>query len=155
MIIGNDAIVKGMWNIVSDYCTERFEIPKHYRRKSTFLYLYESSEMNVFVYFILFIWLIQVKVIYLGKTMCIRPDKEDFGRIFYGQDKMRSKCIAQDCSMLFFIHRWTTLSQGSIVMGGSCTGGGGGSIPAMSDESIIVPKQGSLFLCGAPLVVCF
>jgi hypothetical protein len=74
--------------------------------------------MNVFVYFILFIWLIQVKVIYLGKTMCIRPDKEDFGRIFYGQGKMRSKCIAQGCSMLFFIHRWTTFSQGSIVMGG-------------------------------------
>ena len=62
------------------------------------------------------------------------PDREHFGRIFYNQAHMSAKGIAQI----------------AIVMG-SCTAGGA-YIPAMSDESIIVQGQGTIFLAGPPLV---
>jgi 3-methylcrotonyl-CoA carboxylase beta subunit len=62
------------------------------------------------------------------------PDKEHFGRIFYNQATMSAKGIAQI----------------SVVMG-SCTAGGA-YVPAMSDESIIVKEQGTIFLAGPPLV---
>ncbi|OGI18347.1 MAG: methylcrotonoyl-CoA carboxylase [Candidatus Melainabacteria bacterium RIFCSPHIGHO2_02_FULL_34_12] len=62
------------------------------------------------------------------------PDKEHFGRIFYNQAKMSAKGIPQI----------------SVVMG-SCTAGGA-YVPAMSDESIIVKNQGTIFLGGPPLV---
>ena len=62
------------------------------------------------------------------------PDKDDFGRIFYNQARMSAKGIAQI----------------AVVMG-SCTAGGA-YVPAMSDESIIVQKQGTIFLAGPPLV---
>ena len=62
------------------------------------------------------------------------PDKEHFGRIFYNQSQMSAKGI----------------SQIAVVMG-SCTAGGA-YVPAMSDETIIVKKQGTIFLGGPPLV---
>ncbi len=62
------------------------------------------------------------------------PDREHFGRIFYNQAIMSSKGIAQI----------------AVVMG-SCTAGGA-YVPAMSDETIIVRKQGTIFLAGPPLV---
>ncbi|MBL94611.1 MAG: methylcrotonoyl-CoA carboxylase [Magnetovibrio sp.] len=62
------------------------------------------------------------------------PDREHFGRIFYNQSRMSALGIPQI----------------SVVMG-SCTAGGA-YIPAMSDESIIVRNQGSIFLGGPPLV---
>lgn len=62
------------------------------------------------------------------------PDKLHFGRIFYNQANMSAQGIAQI----------------SIVMG-SCTAGGA-YIPSMADESIIVRKQGTVFLAGPPLV---
>jgi 3-methylcrotonyl-CoA carboxylase beta subunit len=62
------------------------------------------------------------------------PDKEHFGRIFYNQAKMSSMGIPQI----------------AVVMG-SCTAGGA-YIPAMSDESIIVRGNGTIFLGGPPLV---
>tara|TARA_R110002110_G_scaffold400317_2_gene616690 strand:- start:44549 stop:46156 length:1608 start_codon:yes stop_codon:yes gene_type:complete len=62
------------------------------------------------------------------------PDKDDFGRIFFNQAVMSSKGI----------------SQISIVMG-SCTAGGA-YVPAMSDESIMVKNQATIFLAGPPLV---
>jgi 3-methylcrotonyl-CoA carboxylase beta subunit len=62
------------------------------------------------------------------------PDKEHFGRIFYNQANMSAKGIPQI----------------AVVMG-SCTAGGA-YIPAMSDESIIVKNQGTIFLAGPPLV---
>ena len=62
------------------------------------------------------------------------PDKDDFGRIFFNQAQMSSKGIPQI----------------AVVMG-SCTAGGA-YVPAMSDESIIVQKQGTIFLAGPPLV---
>lgn len=62
------------------------------------------------------------------------PDRDHFGRIFYNQAQMSADGIAQI----------------AVVMG-SCTAGGA-YVPAMSDESIIVRKQGTIFLGGPPLV---
>ncbi|MEO7496361.1 MAG: carboxyl transferase domain-containing protein [Massilia sp.] len=62
------------------------------------------------------------------------PDRDHFGRIFYNQATMSAKGIPQI----------------AVVMG-SCTAGGA-YVPAMSDESIIVKDQGTIFLGGPPLV---
>ncbi|WP_245926749.1 carboxyl transferase domain-containing protein [Breoghania corrubedonensis] len=62
------------------------------------------------------------------------PDKEHFGRIFYNQATMSAMGIPQI----------------AVVMG-SCTAGGA-YVPAMSDETIIVRRQGTIFLAGPPLV---
>jgi len=62
------------------------------------------------------------------------PDRDHFGRIFYNQATMSAMGIAQI----------------AVVMG-SCTAGGA-YVPAMSDESIIVRNQGTIFLAGPPLV---
>ena len=62
------------------------------------------------------------------------PDKEHFGRIFYNQAQMSAQGIPQI----------------AVVMG-SCTAGGA-YVPAMSDETIIVKEQGTIFLGGPPLV---
>jgi 3-methylcrotonyl-CoA carboxylase beta subunit len=62
------------------------------------------------------------------------PDREHFGRIFYNQATLSAEGIAQI----------------AVVMG-SCTAGGA-YVPAMSDESIIVRNQGTIFLGGPPLV---
>ncbi|KAL5003621.1 carboxyl transferase [Aspergillus recurvatus] len=62
------------------------------------------------------------------------PDKEHFGRIFFNQARMSSQGIPQI----------------SVVMG-PCTAGGA-YVPAMSDETIIVENQGTIFLAGPPLV---
>ncbi|MCL4766025.1 MAG: methylcrotonoyl-CoA carboxylase [Hyphomicrobiaceae bacterium] len=62
------------------------------------------------------------------------PDKEHFGRIFYNQARMSAEGIPQI----------------AVVMG-SCTAGGA-YVPAMSDESVIVRGQGTIFLGGPPLV---
>ncbi|MEM7169639.1 MAG: carboxyl transferase domain-containing protein [Pseudomonadota bacterium] len=62
------------------------------------------------------------------------PDREHFGRIFYNQARMSALGIPQI----------------AVVMG-SCTAGGA-YVPAMSDETIIVKEQGTIFLGGPPLV---
>ncbi len=62
------------------------------------------------------------------------PDKEHFGSIFYNQARLSAEGIPQI----------------AVVMG-SCTAGGA-YVPAMSDESIIVRRQGTIFLGGPPLV---
>ncbi|MET0616537.1 MAG: carboxyl transferase domain-containing protein [Luteibacter sp.] len=62
------------------------------------------------------------------------PDREHFGRIFYNQARMSAQGIPQI----------------AVVMG-SCTAGGA-YVPAMSDETIIVREQGTIFLGGPPLV---
>ena len=62
------------------------------------------------------------------------PDRDHFGRIFYNQARMSADGIAQI----------------AVVMG-SCTAGGA-YVPAMSDETIIVGEQGTIFLAGPPLV---
>jgi 3-methylcrotonyl-CoA carboxylase beta subunit len=62
------------------------------------------------------------------------PDRDHFGRIFFNQANLSAKGIPQI----------------AVVMG-SCTAGGA-YVPAMSDESIIVKEQGTIFLGGPPLV---
>jgi 3-methylcrotonyl-CoA carboxylase beta subunit len=62
------------------------------------------------------------------------PDRDHFGRIFFNQAQMSAKGIPQI----------------AVVMG-SCTAGGA-YVPAMSDQSIIVRNQGTIFLAGPPLV---
>ena len=62
------------------------------------------------------------------------PDREHFGRIFYNQARMSGKKIPQIAAVM-----------------GSCTAGGA-YVPAMSDESIIVKGNGTIFLGGPPLV---
>jgi len=62
------------------------------------------------------------------------PDRDHFGRIFFNQARMSAKGIAQI----------------AVVMG-SCTAGGA-YVPAMSDQTIIVKEQGTIFLAGPPLV---
>jgi 3-methylcrotonyl-CoA carboxylase beta subunit len=62
------------------------------------------------------------------------PDRDHFGRIFYNQAQMSANGIAQIACVM-----------------GSCTAGGA-YVPAMSDESVIVKSQGTIFLGGPPLV---
>jgi 3-methylcrotonyl-CoA carboxylase beta subunit len=62
------------------------------------------------------------------------PDRDHFGRIFYNQATMSAEGIPQIAAVM-----------------GSCTAGGA-YVPAMSDESIIVREQGTIFLGGPPLV---
>jgi 3-methylcrotonyl-CoA carboxylase beta subunit len=62
------------------------------------------------------------------------PDRDHFGRIFFNQANMSAKGIAQIACVM-----------------GSCTAGGA-YVPAMSDESVIVRNQGTIFLAGPPLV---
>ncbi|MEO7787003.1 MAG: carboxyl transferase domain-containing protein [Sphingomicrobium sp.] len=62
------------------------------------------------------------------------PDRDHFGRIFYNQAQMSAKGIPQIACVM-----------------GSCTAGGA-YVPAMSDESVIVREQGTIFLAGPPLV---
>jgi 3-methylcrotonyl-CoA carboxylase beta subunit len=62
------------------------------------------------------------------------PDREHFGRIFFNQANMSAKGIPQIACVM-----------------GSCTAGGA-YVPAMSDETVIVRNQGTIFLAGPPLV---
>ena len=62
------------------------------------------------------------------------PDRDHFGRIFYNQAQMSSLGIPQIACVM-----------------GSCTAGGA-YVPAMSDETVIVRNQGTIFLAGPPLV---
>src|SRR6187551_1691072 len=62
------------------------------------------------------------------------PDRDHFGRIFFNQANMSAKGIPQIACVM-----------------GSCTAGGA-YVPAMSDESVIVREQGTIFLAGPPLV---
>ena len=72
--------------------------------------------------------------VYLPEQDKVFPDKYDFGRIFFNQSRLSSEGIMQV----------------AVVMG-SCTAGGA-YVPAMSDEAIIVRKQGTIFIGGPPLV---
>ncbi len=62
------------------------------------------------------------------------PDREHFGRIFFNQARMSAAQIPQIAAVM-----------------GSCTAGGA-YVPAMSDETVIVKDQGTIFLAGPPLV---
>ncbi|XP_047484287.1 methylcrotonoyl-CoA carboxylase beta chain, mitochondrial-like [Penaeus chinensis] len=70
----------------------------------------------------------------LPRQADVFPDRDHFGKIFFNQANMSSKGISQIAVVL-----------------GSCTAGGA-YVPAMADESIIVRRQGTIFLGGPPLV---
>ncbi|PWQ99491.1 carboxyl transferase domain-containing protein [Leucothrix pacifica] len=80
------------------------------------------------------IYLVDSGGAHLPSQYDVFPDREHFGRIFYNQATMSAKGIPQI----------------AVVMG-SCTAGGA-YVPAMSDQSIIVKEQGTIFLGGPPLV---
>jgi 3-methylcrotonyl-CoA carboxylase beta subunit len=80
------------------------------------------------------IYLVDSGGAYLPHQTDVFPDREHFGRIFYNQATMSAQGLAQI----------------AVVMG-SCTAGGA-YVPAMSDETIIVRNQGTIFLGGPPLV---
>lgn len=80
------------------------------------------------------IYLVDSGGAFLPRQDDVFPDREHFGRIFFNQANMSAQGIGQI----------------AVVMG-SCTAGGA-YVPAMSDESIIVRNQGTIFLGGPPLV---
>jgi len=80
------------------------------------------------------IYMVDSGGIYLPEQANVFPDRFDFGRVFYNQARMSAEGIPQI----------------SVVMG-SCTAGGA-YVPAMSDETIMVRNQGTIFIGGPPLV---
>lgn len=80
------------------------------------------------------IYLVDSGGAFLPKQDEVFPDREHFGRIFFNQAKMSAAKIPQIASVM-----------------GSCTAGGA-YMPAMSDETVIVRNQGTIFLGGPPLV---
>ena len=80
------------------------------------------------------IYLVDSGGAFLPRQDEVFPDREHFGRIFFNQANMSAQGIAQI----------------AVVMG-SCTAGGA-YVPAMSDETVIVKNQGTIFLGGPPLV---
>lgn len=80
------------------------------------------------------VYLVDSGGIFLPEQENLFPDRDHFGRIFYNQAQMSAQGIPQI----------------SVVMG-SCTAGGA-YVPAMSDQTIIVRNQGTIFIGGPPLV---
>ncbi|MDZ8172663.1 carboxyl transferase domain-containing protein [Microbacterium xanthum] len=80
------------------------------------------------------IYLVDSGGAYLPMQDEVFPDRDHFGRIFYSQARLSAAGIPQISAVL-----------------GSCTAGGA-YVPAMSDETVIVREQGSIFLGGPPLV---
>jgi 3-methylcrotonyl-CoA carboxylase beta subunit len=80
------------------------------------------------------IYLVDSGGAFLPRQDDVFPDREHFGRIFYNQAIMSAQGIPQIAAVL-----------------GSCTAGGA-YVPAMSDETVIVANQGTIFLGGPPLV---
>jgi len=80
------------------------------------------------------IYLVDSGGAFLPRQDEVFPDRDHFGRIFYNQANLSAKGIPQI----------------AVVMG-SCTAGGA-YVPAMSDETVIVKNQGTIFLGGPPLV---
>ena len=80
------------------------------------------------------VYLVDSGGVFLPEQALVFPDKYNFGRFFFNQARLSAKGIPQI----------------AVVMG-SCTAGGA-YVPAMSDETIIVRKQGTIFIGGPPLV---
>ncbi|MGI8712535.1 MAG: carboxyl transferase domain-containing protein [Solirubrobacteraceae bacterium] len=80
------------------------------------------------------IYLVDSGGAFLPRQDEVFPDREHFGRIFFNQANMSAQGIAQIAAVM-----------------GSCTAGGA-YVPAMSDETVIVRDQGTIFLGGPPLV---
>jgi len=80
------------------------------------------------------IYLVDSGGAFLPKQDEVFPDRDHFGRIFYNQANLSARRIPQIAAVM-----------------GSCTAGGA-YVPAMSDETVIVRDQGTIFLGGPPLV---
>ncbi len=80
------------------------------------------------------IYLVDSGGAFLPRQDEVFPDREHFGRIFFNQAQMSARKIPQIAAVM-----------------GSCTAGGA-YVPAMSDETVIVRNQGTIFLGGPPLV---
>ncbi|MGZ4166380.1 MAG: carboxyl transferase domain-containing protein [Solirubrobacteraceae bacterium] len=80
------------------------------------------------------IYLVDSGGAFLPRQDEVFPDREHFGRIFFNQATMSARAIPQIAAVM-----------------GSCTAGGA-YVPAMSDETVIVRNQGTIFLGGPPLV---
>ena len=80
------------------------------------------------------IYLVDSGGAHLPSQDAVFPDRDHFGRIFYNQANLSAAGIAQIACVM-----------------GSCTAGGA-YVPAMSDETVIVRDQGTIFLAGPPLV---
>jgi 3-methylcrotonyl-CoA carboxylase beta subunit len=80
------------------------------------------------------IYLVDSGGAHLPSQDAVFPDRDHFGRIFYNQANMSAAGIPQIACVM-----------------GSCTAGGA-YVPAMSDETVIVREQGTIFLAGPPLV---
>jgi 3-methylcrotonyl-CoA carboxylase beta subunit len=80
------------------------------------------------------IYLVDSGGAHLPSQDAVFPDRDHFGRIFYNQANMSASGVPQIACVM-----------------GSCTAGGA-YVPAMSDETIIVRNQGTIFLAGPPLV---
>ena len=80
------------------------------------------------------VYLVDSGGVFLPLQAEVFPDRDHFGRIFYNQSRMSANGIYQIAAVM-----------------GSCTAGGA-YVPAMSDESVIVKNQGTIFLAGPPLV---
>ncbi|MGZ5091538.1 MAG: carboxyl transferase domain-containing protein [Burkholderiales bacterium] len=80
------------------------------------------------------IYLVDSGGAHLPSQDAVFPDRDHFGRIFYNQANMSALAVPQIACVM-----------------GSCTAGGA-YVPAMSDETIIVRNQGTIFLAGPPLV---
>ena len=80
------------------------------------------------------IYLVDLGGAFLPLQADVFPDRDHFGRIFYNQARMSSQRIPQIAAVM-----------------GSCTAGGA-YVPAMSDETVIVQGNGTIFLGGPPLV---
>jgi acetyl-CoA carboxylase carboxyltransferase component len=80
------------------------------------------------------VYLVDSGGVYLPLQEGVFPDKEHFGRFFYNQARMSAMGISQISAVLGF-----------------CTAGGA-YVPAMSDETVIVKQQGTIYLGGPPLV---
>jgi len=80
------------------------------------------------------VYLVDSGGVFLPLQDGVFPDKEHFGRIFYNQAMLSADGIPQLSAVM-----------------GSCTAGGA-YVPAMSDETVIVKKQGTIFIGGPPLV---
>ena len=80
------------------------------------------------------IYLVDSGGAHLPSQDAVFPDRDHFGRIFFNQANMSAAGVAQIACVM-----------------GSCTAGGA-YVPAMSDETVIVRNQGTIFLAGPPLV---
>jgi acetyl-CoA carboxylase carboxyltransferase component len=80
------------------------------------------------------VYLVDSGGVFLPLQEAVFPDKDHFGRIFYNQAQMSAMGIPQISAVM-----------------GSCTAGGA-YVPAMSDETVIVREQGTIFIGGPPLV---